>query len=63
MKKITIAMKENTHEWLRAQAAREGISVSRSVRNLVVLARARDANSELRLKKIKRKPGLLNGKI
>ena len=63
MKKITIAMKENTHEWLRAQAAREGISVSRSVRNLVVLARARDANSELRLKKIKRKPGALSGKI
>ena len=63
MKKITIAMKENTHEWLRAQAAREGISVSRSVRNLVDQARAHDVNSELRLKKIKRKPDSRNGKI
>ena len=45
MKKITIAMKENTHEWLRAQAARKGISVSHGVRNLVDPARATQAAS------------------
>ena len=54
MKKITITMEENTHEWLRAQAARERIGISHCVRNLVDQARVRDASSELPLKKIKR---------
>ena len=56
MKKVTITAQENTVVWLRAQAAREGISVSHCVRNLVDQARASDASSGLPLKKIKRKP-------
>ena len=63
MKKITIAMEDNTQEWLRAQAAREHISVSHCLRNLVDQARARDASSELPFKKFKRQPGSLKGQI
>ena len=46
MKKITVTMEEDALEWVRIQAARDNISVSGYLGQLVEQARARDGAYE-----------------